>query len=212
MGGIGSGRGLRPNAWKSKKTCVGRLPGLNVQRALKLYNASPNSGLTFGNFRLEIKESVINLSRDDNEKVLTDRIKIAAVPCNYGGVRYFGHCPACEKRAVTLFLYKNMFACRSCFRMVYYSQNATCAYRLLVKLKKVGQKINNDVYTKPKWMRQKTFERLRDDHFDLDEKLDIAHFFSLRNNYSVDKILDEFGCSISAAEAWGIKHFGTMWQ
>jgi hypothetical protein len=38
---------------------------------------------------------------------------------------------------------------------------------------------------------------------ELDEKREIAHFFSLRNHRSVNEIYDEYGSAITAAEMLG---------
>jgi hypothetical protein len=87
--------------------------------------------------------------------------------------------------------------------MVYSSQNTTFSYRLYRKLKSAKNKLNNDEWTKPKWMRKKTFEKLRANVSELDEKQQIADFFSLRNHRSVNRIYDEYGCAITAAEMLG---------
>jgi hypothetical protein len=47
--------------------------------------------------------------------------------------------------------------CRICLGMVYSSQNATFSYRLYKKLKSTKNKLNNDEWTKPRWMRKKTY-------------------------------------------------------
>lgn len=208
MGGINSGRGIRRKAWRSKKPTIGSMPGLVVPELIKLHNANPNSIFSFQNIRLNVDQSSIHLESMGDEKLFVRLIKVAASPCNYGNFRYFGLCPACQRQVRTLYLHKKLFACRHCFRMVYRSQNATLADRLYVRVKAIGKKINNDAWTKPKWMRQKTFTRLRKQYFDLDEKEQIASFFSLRNNQAVNKIFTEYGSALIAAEAWGVEHFG----
>lgn len=86
--------------------------------------------------------------------------------------------------------------------MVYFTQNATLSYRLRLKKKAAEKKINGDAWKRPKWMRQKTFARLRKLYFELDEKERIADFFSLRNYRMVNKIFAKYGCALFAAEAW----------
>lgn len=74
-------------------------------------------------------------------------------------------------------------------------------------MKEARKKLSNDEWTKPKWMRKKTFERLRNEYFALDEKCDIAHMFSLRNNRIVDKIYERYGSALTAAECWEMHYF-----
>lgn len=57
-------------------------------------------------------------------------------------------------------------------------------------------------------MRWKTFKRLRREYLDLDEKEQIAEFFSLRNSKQVDKVFEEYGCAVIAAEVFAMKYFG----
>lgn len=71
-----------------------------------------------------------------------------------------------------------------------------------LKKKEAKSKINDDVWTKPKWMRQKTFKLLQDNYFDLEEKEQITEFFSLRNHQAVEKIFAKYGFVLFAAAAW----------
>jgi hypothetical protein len=89
--------------------------------------------------------------------------------------------------------------------MIYFSQNATLSYRLLLKVKAAKAKINGNVWTRPKWMRQKTFSCLRNNYFELEEKEQIADFFSLKNHRVVNQIFAKYGCALFAAEAWGMQ-------
>lgn len=207
MGGIGSGRGTRRKAWRSKKMYIGSLPGLCIPELIKMHQSNPNDSLSLNNINLSVDNSYIHLEGGVvGERLIIDSIKISMLPCNYGGVRYFGHCSACQKRVRTLYLYKTIFACRHCLGMVYFTQNATLSYRLRLKKKAAKAKINDDAWTKPKWMRQKTFSRLRNNYFELDEKEQIADFFSLRNHRAVEKLFAKYGSALIAAESWGMQH------
>lgn len=212
MGGIGSGRGSRQNAWRSKKLKTESLPGVDVTELIKAYKTTSNNTFHFKDIELVVGDSVIKVKRVEGEPLQASSINIASMPCHYGGFRYFVHCPYCKKRVRTLYLHSTIFACRHCFKMGYWSQNYTLSYRLLLKSRKAKSKINNDEWTKPKWMRQKTFKRLRSDYFDLDEKEQIASFYSLRNNQQVDKLFAKYGCAIAAADAWGMQHYGELWK
>jgi len=206
MGGIGSGRGSRRKAWRSKTIKTERFPSLDVTEVIKSSKTTLKNTFQFKNIELIVGESAIALKSLEGKPLQAGSINISSMPCHYGGFRYFVCCPYCEKRVRTLYLYNMIFACRHCFKMCYWSQYHTLFYRLLLKRKIVGDKIINDEWTKPKWMRQRTFKRLRSEYFDLDEKIEIAHFFSLRSIRQVDKLFEIHGCAISAAEAWGAEY------
>jgi hypothetical protein len=91
--------------------------------------------------------------------------------------------------------------------MSYWSQNATASSRLYKKYGRVRDKINDDPWHRPKWMRKKTFTRLRNEYFELDEKEQIADFFSLRNNRETDRLFNRYGSALVAAEAWEMHYF-----
>jgi hypothetical protein len=203
MGGLGSGKGSRTKRSKKLKTC--HLLGLDVPQAVKMQQENPTGSLVLDDIDLKVNESHILLERTKGDRLKTDSIKLALLPCNYGGVQYLGHCPACQRRVRTLYLFQNFFACRTCFKMAYPSQNQTLYVRLLLKSDKAKKKINNDPWTKPKWMRQKTFKRLRSEQFELEEKRQLADFFSLRNNREVDRIYKKYPMAILAAEEFGMR-------
>lgn len=208
MGGMGSGRGSRMKAWRSKKLKTTSLPGLCIPELIKLHKSNPNNTFTFHNIRLTVADKLVFLESLGSEKMFANTINVAAMPCNYGGFRYFGLCQACHKQAATLYFHRDIFACRRCFKMAYCTQNYTLSYRLLLKRRKAKEKINNNEWVKPKWMWKTTFARLRSEYFALDEKEQIADFFSLRSNREVDRIFNRYGSVLVAAEAWGMHYFG----
>lgn len=210
MGGYGSGKGLRIGAWRSKKLKVTSLPGLKAPELVRLHKSDLSNSFRFKDIKISFSdiESPIYLEHMKGEKLLTAEIKLAAVPRNYGGFMYLWHCPICQKRVRTLYLNKTYFACRHCFGMCYHSQNQTLSHRFIDKLKNSGKKINNNEWVRPKWMRKKTFSRLRREYLDLDEKWQIADFFSLRNNRSANEILSKYGSAMTAAEVLGAEMLG----
>lgn len=204
MGGLGSGRGTRRKGWRSKKRYIGNLPELHVSKLIHIHKENPDNQFILDKLRCKVIQSSIILEYDGKDPLVVTEIKISSLPCYYGGYRYYGLCPACNRCVRSLYLLnKTIPVCRVCLGMVYFSQNATFSYRLYLKMKSVKNKLNDDEWTKPKWMRKKTFERLRSSFFDLDEKQQIADFFSLRNYQSVNKVFDEYGCAIIAAEVLG---------
>jgi hypothetical protein len=205
MGSLGSGRGTRRKAWRSKKRYIGSLPELPVSKLIHAYRDNPDAQFILDKMRCKVGPSSILLEHDEKIPLEVPEIEISAFPCNYGGSRYYGICPACNRCVRSLYvLDATIPVCRVCLRMVYLSQNTTFRYRLYVKLKSAKNKLNNDEWTKPKWMRKKTFERLQKNVFELDEKQQIVDFFRLRNYRSVNTIFDEYGCAINAAEILGI--------
>ena len=93
MGGFGSGKGIRRRARRSAKLKTESLPGLTIPELMKMHKASPGGTFTFSDVRLTVGELALTIEKVDGSEFHTPLMKIAAVPCNYGGVRYFGHCP-----------------------------------------------------------------------------------------------------------------------
>lgn len=175
-----------------------------VSKLIHTHRGDPDNQPIFGKLKCKIHPSSIHLEHDEKLPLAVSEIEISALPCYYGGYRYYGLCPACNRCVRSLYLLEGTIpVCRICLGMVYSSQNATFSYRLYRQLKSAKNKLNNDEWTKPKWMRQKTFERLRAEASELDEKQQIADFFSLRNYRSVNRIYNEYGSAITAAEILG---------
>lgn len=191
MGGLGSGKGTRRKAWRSKKRYITSLTEIPVSKLIHTHICEPNNQFILGKLKCEIHPSSIRMEHDEKLPLDVSEIKISAFPCYYGGYLYYGLCPACNRCVRSLYvLDETIPVCRVCLGMVYSSQNATLSYRLYRKLKLLKNKLNNDEWTKPKWMRKNTFEQLRAKVSELDEKREIANFFSLRNHRYVNKIFD----------------------
>ena len=211
MGGFGSGKRTRRKAWRSKKRYIISLPEIPVSKLIHAHKDNPNNQFILGKLRCEIHPSSIHLEHDEKLPLDVSEIEISAFPCHYGGYRYYGLCPACNRCIRSLYVLDGTIpVCRICLGMVYSSQNATFSYRLYRKLKSAKNKLNNDEWTKPKWMRETTYEQLRAKISELDEKREIANFFSLRNHRSVNKIFDKYGSAIGAAEILGSRLYGSF--
>lgn len=52
MGGLGSGKGLRKKARRSKKLNIDSLPGLDVPELIKRHRKMPDDAFLFSNIRL----------------------------------------------------------------------------------------------------------------------------------------------------------------
>jgi len=202
MGGMNSGRGRRPNRTGSKSE-IGQLYSLNIPRTLKKFKEAPGIYcIVDGKINLFITEHCITLKRTDENLLLTEKIEVFSMSCNYGGFRYFGVCPCCKKKVSALYLNTAYFACRTCLNLCYRSQNRTLSDRLYEKENKIEKKLNNDLFTRPKWMREKTFERLRQDFYLTEERQQLAGFFSMRTIKGVDWVLEERGGIWGATARW----------
>jgi hypothetical protein len=97
--------------------------------------------------------------------------------CNYGGFRYYFHCPICKKRMRKLYFTHGAFLCRKCLNLGYYSQRQRTSTRNMLNTSKIEKTLNakrGSLYEKPKWMKLVTFERLRDRHFEYEVKWENA--------------------------------------
>jgi hypothetical protein len=201
MGGWGSGK-----SWRGRKKRLGTklltssLSGLEVPKLLKLLKENPSCYCKWGAIKLELEGSLIRVEHLENEELQTKEIKIASISCYYGGFRYLACCPFCKRRVKMLYFHKYLFACRHCFRMAYPSQNATLSRRVAIKKEKIDKRINKDCWNKPKWMRSKTFKRLRSQSFKLNEMSQLAGLFSLRNSKELERAINRYPLALFAAE------------
>ena len=99
-------------------------------------------------------------------------VRIEWTSCNYGGSRAWFLCPAqgCGRRVAKLFLGSAIFACRHCYRLAYASQRENAGDRATRQADKLRDRLGwepgilNGNGWKPKWMRWRTFEKLRARH------------------------------------------------
>jgi len=101
-------------------------------------------------------------------------IQLDTTLCHYGGIRYWGICPKCNKRVAKLYLKSNAFLCRRCNDLTYYTCNISGneLYEIDNKIEKVLRKLNvteSEYYhlteitpDKPKGMHNKTYLNLLD--------------------------------------------------
>jgi hypothetical protein len=97
-------------------------------------------------------------------------VHLRDTPCHLGGKRRWFVCPAvgCQRRAAKLYLGSQYFACRRCYNLAYQSQCYSRHDRALTQAGKIRLKLNgyegiaNPFPDKPKRMRWRTYNRLRD--------------------------------------------------
>jgi hypothetical protein len=213
MGGFGSGKcRSRRKAWRSKKLYTTSLLKLDVSQVMKLHKQNPGSSFTLGDVSVNVNEEFLHLSRDESEHLHFTSIDLALVACNYGGYRYFCYCPICNKRVKSLYLCKSMFACRHCLNLIYPSQNETLSLRLYKKSKKIKSKLDDREWTKPKWMRWATFEKLRNEYFNLENMHEVSDLLSLRNIFSAKAVLKKYGGAVFIPIEVVLTQSGRNWK
>jgi hypothetical protein len=97
--------------------------------------------------------------------------------CNYGGFRYYFHCPLCNKRIRKLYFTHGALICRKCLNLGYDSQRLRPSTRnmlLTSKIEKLLKAKGGSLHEKPKYMKRVTFERLIDKHFEYTKKWEDA--------------------------------------
>ena len=100
-------------------------------------------------------------------------IEIERKACNYGGERFYFHCPRCGRRCIKLYLCDGLFECRKCGGLHYEVESLDKAERLRKRVGKIRKRLGwarmgfpelADILAKPKWMHYDTFKRLCDRH------------------------------------------------
>ena len=95
-------------------------------------------------------------------------VRLEWTPCNFGGRRAWFLCPArgCGRRVAILYG-GSIFACRHCYRLAYPSQRETDVDRAMRRADTIRRRLGWEPGIlsgdggKPKWMRRRTFERLK---------------------------------------------------
>lgn len=98
---------------------------------------------------------------------------LTSTACNYGGARWWFRCPCCQRRAAVLYIMGGALRCTRCGRLSYSSQRGDAMDRTWIKQSKLEARLLKN-WQKPKRMRQKTFERLRDKIFECEMQRDDA--------------------------------------
>ncbi len=88
-------------------------------------------------------------------------IAIVDQPAGFGGVRRFFLCPSCGDRRSALYLHHGRFSCRVCAGLRYLTQTMDFYDRQQRAMAKLEAKLT-DEGGKPKRMRWRTFERIRE--------------------------------------------------
>ena len=96
-------------------------------------------------------------------------VHLDRTPCHYGGHRKWFLCPQCNERTLKLYEWNSKYLCRKCHDLPYTSQRVPEIDRLLIKVRKIRDRLNashdllRPVMFKPKGMHWGTFEKLKID-------------------------------------------------
>lgn len=103
--------GLRPGQGKSLADLVGTSGSITW-----------SSGASVG-YRVERVNYtlMLYLGYSVNGQSRAQTIRLSETECNYGGVRYWFHCPRCFRRVAKLYAPAGDFACRACHDLTYSS-------------------------------------------------------------------------------------------
>nr|QJS05794.1 hypothetical protein [Psychrobacter sp.] len=103
-------------------------------------------------------------------------IQLTTTAPHYGGSRYFFNCPSCSKRVSVLYR-KGTYICRKCIGLGYQSQLEQPVDRLFTRLNAIRERLQwskgiaNPQGGKPRYMHDRTYERLLTEYDRLTDKL-----------------------------------------
>jgi len=117
---------------------------------------------------------------------VNETVRIVRMPCRFGGARPYFICPgvvngtACGRRVAKLHGPGRYFLCRHCYRLAHASQSEDAQRRSVRRANKIRQRLGGNAGMaspfppKPKGMWRRTYERLREQAFDAEERADEA--------------------------------------
>ena len=103
-------------------------------------------------------------------------VSLSTTPCNYGKHRYWFSCPQCGRRVATLYC-MGQYVCRHCVGLHYKSQLIQPLDRLFSRVSKIRQRLQwqqgiaHGHGNRPKGMHQTTFDRLVNEHDELEQEI-----------------------------------------
>jgi len=178
MGGVGSGRWVRPDA----KIRIGSVVSIDVRSWQRDGFLKPgtvfdcawrSNGQEIGSVLVEVGTISVKLSYgyrlpDGTVRALKYFVQLDATPCHFGGERPWFRCPGCGRRAARLFGADQLFTCRRCQDLAYTSQRQSSDDRALRRAQIIRTRLGGtaNIFAafpdKAKWMRWRAYWRLRD--------------------------------------------------
>jgi hypothetical protein len=195
MGGFGSGRqaGLgRDTVETSRSLDVNRLHKTGCLRAGWAGGWHwTRDGEKIESINLRAESDRLNLSyrvriADGEWEKITETVRIARVPCRFGGTRPYFICPgvvnnvSCGRRVAKLHGSGRYFLCRHCYRLAHASQSEGEWGRASRRANKIRMRLGGEpgmaslFPARPKGMWHRTYTRLREESFDAEMCVDEA--------------------------------------
>jgi len=168
----------------------GTIEGTRSLDVMKLAKAGFLSGVTFGGWQWTLGDETtasiqIKGARDavtldyrirscsEDWQSVRQRVPIRWTPCRFGGERPWFVCDVhangvyCGRRVAKLYGAGRLFACRHCYRLGYAIQRDGPMDRAHHRLRRLHRRLGADYFgsdgippRRPKWMRQRTYDRV----------------------------------------------------
>lgn len=126
-----------------------------------------DTGEVRSNIGVYPKHQAVELSYTVDGHSFRPLIQITTTPCAFGGSRVWFQCLRCHGRCAKLFLRGGHFRCRKCNQISYQSQSEDVIGRMWIAQAKIENRLGGGL-ARPKFMRQKTYDRLRERYWDLE--------------------------------------------
>ena len=104
---------------------------------------------------------IYTMTTGGEKRDIDDRVTLIYKPCNFGGARPWFQCPRCARQVAVLYMRSGRMACRHCQRVAYSSQPEDVMARTWREQRRIEERLGDD-WQRPKGMRQRTYERLRE--------------------------------------------------
>ena len=105
-----------------------------------------------------------------------EQITVTATSCNYGGSRYWWHCPKCGRRVGVLY-FNQSYQCRHCIGANYSIQLQQPIDRLFKRVAVIRERLDwpqgiaNGKGERPRYMHHKTYQKLIAEHGELSQQI-----------------------------------------
>lgn len=150
------------------------MPAIATTRSLSDYSKINIS--TYRNQLKQAAEPFLDINYQYRGKAYNYSIQISKTPCNFGGHRYWLHCPSCSRRTSVLYC-AGLYVCRHCIGANYGSQLQQPIDRLFSRLHTIRQRLGwqagiaHGIGERPKGMHNSTYYKLLNEHEQLTAKV-----------------------------------------
>ena len=140
------------------------MPKLATVKSLENYQKLPISSVSH------------QLSKAGAFIVHGEQITVTATSCNYGGSRYWWHCPKCGRRVAVLY-FNQSYQCRHCIGANYSIQLKQPIDRLFKRVAVIRERLDwpqgiaNGKGERPRYMHHKTYQKLIAEHDELSQQI-----------------------------------------